>query len=168
GSMEHKIASDEAGRLHMCGNYYQEKRPVNFDFFWAECGEYYRLFGINMNSFEKYPFKNGFDTGDIIVLIGKKAEDIKIGDVIVFKSNQPDPIIHRVIKKWETEGEYHFQTKGDHNGNSIQGSFLNEIDIKKEQIIGKAVFRIPFLGYIKIWFVQLLDLLNLNMVKRLF
>ena len=33
---------------------------------------------------------------------------------------------------------------------------LGETNIKKEQIIGKAVLRIPFLGYIKILFTDII------------
>ena len=41
-----------------------------------------------------------------------KAGDVKIGDVIVFQSRKPYPIIHRVIRKDE-KGLWVFQTKGD-------------------------------------------------------
>jgi len=171
GSMEHKITNDGNSQLNMCGKFYQEKEKVNFDYFWTECGDFYKELNINKLEFQEFPFKNGFNTGDIIVLLGKKPEDIEIGDVIVFRANQPDPIIHRVVRIWQNEftGEYHFQTKGDHNAVSILSSKINEYDVTETQLIGKAVFKIPYLGNIKIWFVDLLRLLKLDRsVGRLF
>ena len=92
-----------------------------------------------------------------MILKGDDPEDIELGDIIVFQSLRPDPIIHRVIYKWENSGEYYFQTKGDNNRVSIRNAELDETKISEKHIIGKALFRIPYLGYIKIGFVNLLD-----------
>lgn len=162
GSMEHKIAPDAFGRFNLCSEHYDKPEPVNFDFFWKDCGGFYSGYNISKEEFSKFSFKNGFNTGDIIVLVGKKPKDIKVGEVIVFKANQPDPIIHRIINKWEDGGVYHFTTKGDHNSGIIMDPNIYEIDITQDRIIGKAIFRIPALGYIKIWFVQLLQTLHLD------
>ena len=35
---------------------------------------------------------------------------------------------------------------------------LDETSINEEQLVGKAVARVPLLGYIKIWFVELIKL----------
>ena len=85
-----------------------------------------------------------------MVLVGESPQNINIGDVLVFQSNLDNPIIHRVVKKWEVDGVYHFQTKGDNNKSSGEG--LNEIDISEDRVIGKAVFRVPYLGWLKIMF----------------
>ena len=112
-------------------------------------------------------FKNGFNTGDIMVLFGKDAPDIELGDIIVFRSNNGEPIIHRVINSSEKSGMYSFQTKGDHNANPIRSANLNEYDIGYEKILGKAVFRIPYLGWIKIVFFKGVSLL-VNQFQALF
>ncbi len=168
GSMEHK-----AVRGVICGKM-PEIYKEDFDNFWEVCGDYYSAYNINKENFSEYPFKNGFNTGDIIVLLGKKPKDIKVGDVIVFKgaiyNSKPDPIIHRVVDKKTVEEEYKeeyiFQTKGDHNAGAINGcesdGCIYESKITESQIIGKAVFRIPFLGYIKIWFVDFLRAVGLG------
>ena len=93
-------------------------------------------------------------TGDIIILKGTSPADLKLGDIIVFKANRPDPIIHRIVKKWKEDDSYYFQTKGDNNAMSINF----EERISKDNIIGKSLFKVPYLGYIKIWFVDLLNL----------
>jgi len=122
--------------------------------------DFYNKIGISKDDFMDFPFKNGFNKGDIMILKGVNAENVNVGEVIVFKDGKPDPFIHRVILKWK-DNSYHFQTKGDNNPSSIKTDYLDETNIKEEQLIGKAVFRIPFLGYIKIWFVELLSLFHI-------
>ena len=133
----------------------------DFENWWEKSGKWYASNGIGKEDFESFQLKNGFDKGDIIVLRGKNPKSIEIGDIIVFWSAKKDPIIHRVVKKWQEDSVYYFQTKGDNyrtNPVSIRNSVLDETRISQEQVVGNAVFRIPLLGYIKIWFVQLLGL----------
>ena len=129
-----------------------------FDKWWENAQKGY---SITKEDFMEFPLKNGFNKGDIIVLKGKKPENIKTGDVIVFWSNglkpetgNREPIIHRVVRKWEENRIYYFQTKGDNNPSSINSPFLDETRINQNQIVGNAVFRIPLLGYIKILFTE--------------
>ena len=132
-----------------------------FDDWWQKSSEWYLKNGITKENFEKFPLKNGFNKGDIMVLKGKNPENIEVGDVIVFWSAKKDPIIHRVVKKWKDSDIYYFQTKGDNyktNPAPIKNPLLDETNISQEQVVGKAVLKVPFLGYIKIWFVDLLNL----------
>ncbi|MBI3288938.1 MAG: signal peptidase I [Elusimicrobia bacterium] len=92
-----------------------------------------------------------------MVLQGKSAKDVKVGNIIVFWSAKKDPIIHRVVRKWQENGSYYFQTKGDNyktNPASIKTPFLDETRISEDKIVGSAILRIPLLGYIKIFFVE--------------
>ena len=73
--------------------------------------------------------------------------------IIVFRSYRKAPIIHRVVKK-NDDWKIALQTKGDNNADSIKNSALDETGIGNDVLIGKAVFRVPFLGYIKILFVD--------------
>jgi signal peptidase I len=137
------------------------EHPSSFDTFWETSGKWYEERGISKEEFSAFPMHNGFNKGDIMILYGSKPESVNLGDVIVFigaRSNpRPDPIIHRVIKKDETE-TLTFHTKGDNNPLPIDGCYgygcLYESDISSEQIIGKAFIRVPYLGYIKIWAVE--------------
>lgn len=140
----------------------------DFDTWWQNSEEYYSGIGIVKSSFEKFPLKNGFNKGDIMVLWRANPNNIKIGDVIVFISARtnpkPDPIIHRIIIIEENNGNTAYQTKGDNyitNRRQINACFpdgcIYESDIQQSQIIGKALFKVPYLGYIKIWFVDLLN-----------
>ena len=134
---------------------------MNFEEWWEENKDWYMENGINEEDFETSSFRNGFNKGDIMVLVGKDAENIEVGNVIVFRSSKKDPIIHRVVKKFEDDNDIYFQTKGDNNEDSIKNDALDETNIREDVIIGKAVLRVPFLGYIKIWFVDALKFLDL-------
>ncbi|MBI3026527.1 signal peptidase I [Candidatus Woesearchaeota archaeon] len=129
----------------------------NFDDWWRRSGSWYSDNGINKDSFSEFQLRGGFNKGDIMVLKGKKPENIEVGDVVVFWSQKKDPIIHRVVKKWQERGAYYFQTKGDNNQFPIKGPFLDETKVSHEQIVGKAVARIPMIGYVKIVFVGIID-----------
>ena len=133
----------------------------SFGDYWMNAGSWYESHGISQTDFRDFPMHNGFNKGDIMLLYGSK--DIEVGDIIVFlgaKENpRPDPIIHRVVAISEN-GVY--QTKGDNYRtnpdpiNSCSGSgCLYESDISEGQIIGKAFIRVPYLGYLKIWAVDM-------------
>jgi hypothetical protein len=120
--------------------------------------EFYSTYNISKSKFKEFRFDDGFRRGDIMVLRGSKPHELEIGDVLVFQSLRSDPIIHRIIKISNIDGKYIYQTKGDHNGQSIsQGGYLNEVYIQEDQLIGKAVFRFPYIGYIKIWFIDFVN-----------
>jgi len=159
GSMEHKtvypcIKMDNSGCIQknydyygMCGKSFEEKQDVDLNFFWETCGEWYsENTDITLNDFSDFKLKNGFNKGDIMVLRGIEPEKIQIGDTIVYTGTSSYPIIHRVVKIQEGNT---FITKGDHNSGS-------DSPINEKQIIGKAVFRVPLLGWIKIGFVKLI------------
>lgn len=145
GSMEHEGSFDEWWQSQA----YCKGSPCTQE-------QWYADHTVSKEIFEAYTFKNGFNKGDIMVLVGVEPKTIKTGDVIVFMSNQrSDPIIHRVmIISGDEASGYVFQTKGDHNVDSGEGLDTN---IQENNILGKAVFRIPYLGWIKIAAVSLLD-----------
>ena len=157
GSMEHAIVYEKPiGAYMICGKAFQTGTIVDLNSFWRYCGDWYeKNTDIKFSQFSEFPMNNGFNKGDIIILKGEKPENIKIGDVIVYQSGRPDPIIHRVVGKRAENGKYTFSTKGDHNPAQIIDSTLDETDISQKSIIGKSTVKIPFLGYIKIWFVEL-------------
>jgi signal peptidase I len=134
----------------------------SFNEWWNDQEDFYLKNNITDLDFQSYPFRNGFNKGDIMVLVGTDVEDIAVGDVIVYQAKRPYPIIHRVIDIRDTGGELYFQTKGDNNPDQIRDLYLDERNISSESYYGRAVFRIPWLGYIKIWFVEILDFVGLG------
>jgi signal peptidase I len=111
----------------------------------------YAHFGIDKVQFGSFKFTNGFDRGDLMVLSG--AQNANVGDILVY--NAPgfsDPIIHRIVaRRTGTDNKIILETKGDHNCG--QGPY--EQSITQDRVLGKAVLRIPWLGWIKIGFVNL-------------
>lgn len=134
-------------------------KKTDFDDWYKYHETYYNNYNITKNDFLKFPQKNGFRKGDILFIYGKRYESLDIGDVIVFEGGLIYPIIHRIINVTKENGEViNVQTKGDNNPYSINSSPLNEFSIKKDEYYGKAFFKIPYIGLIKIYLFKLLGL----------
>ncbi|MBI4448302.1 signal peptidase I [Candidatus Woesearchaeota archaeon] len=124
-----------------------EHDNIPFDSWWEQNNGWYVSNNFSKEQFISFP--NGFNTGDIMVLKWREPKDIKEGTVIVYSTERHVyPIIHRVTKKWVNDGEYFFQTKGDHNTGQ------DPEDISEKKVLGNAIFKIPMLGWIKIWFTE--------------
>jgi signal peptidase I len=183
GSMEHE--ADAAGMV--CGRPVPASYDASFNAFWDLCGDWYASRGIDRAAFEGFTLHRGFDKGDIMVILGPGRGSIDVGDVIVFRSREPYPIIHRVVAIDRSGEGVTYQTKGDHNPAQIvtyvvtdgrglvaachrEGApvrcseglpvtretpgaipILDETRVKGEDVIGHAVLRIPWLGWVRIW-----------------
>lgn len=87
--------------------------------------------------------------GDIVIWMPASIDDVRKGDIIVYKSIYGHLVIHRVVEK--TDGE--LITKGDANNYTDQaGPHVPEPMIKQERILGKVIMvknfplKIPFIG----------------------
>ena len=98
---------------------------------------------------KSWPLKSGLEKGDIALVVGYRNSDPVIGDIIVFNAGQQHPIIHRVVDIQSVSGKKFFFTKGDGNPDQLS---LDKM-ISRENIIGKAIIKIPKLGWIKLLFV---------------
>ncbi len=137
--------------------------PESFDNYWSTCGYWYDSRGVTKEQFDTFPFRDGFDKGDVILLWRANKENIQVGDILVFQGGKPQPIIHRVVKVWQEEGKYYYQTKGDHNSNS--GGGIPETKIGEERVYGKGLVRVPYLGWVKIIFVEMLRPLGIKIER---
>ena len=129
--------------IESCSMYHN----TGFDNWWKDNAAWYESQGITKAEFENFPFENGLNKGDIIFVWGKGA--YKQGDVIIFNAPTQYPIIHRLSSTSP------LSTKGD-NGFTNPGRLPNglEENIAQEKVIGKAVGRIPFLGWVKLIFFE--------------
>ncbi len=134
-----------------------EHHPSNFEAWWAKNEDFYLSRNITKFDFLRAPFHNGFRKGDIMVLTGADPGELEKGDVIVYQSGKPYPIIHRYVGTTRIGGKTYLMSKGDNNQRMIESSLLNERRIPPEALLGKAVIRIPLLGWVKIIAVNLLD-----------
>lgn len=85
---------------------------------------------------------------DMIINQRVKAYELKVGDIITFvsegKITEGLTITHRIIAITQNAtGEYLFRTKGD--ANETADDWL----VPEDNIIGKALIKIPFVGYIQ-------------------
>ena len=85
-----------------------------------------------------------FCVGDVAIIKKCNANDVTVGDVIQYKM-EGYTVVHRVIEKNQSKGEVTFITKGDNN-NSPDAKPVTE-----DQLIGKAIFKIKYIGYPAIW-----------------
>ncbi len=112
-------------------------------------------------------------TGDIVVAIRVPPEEIRVGDVIVFRALADNHlVIHRVIEVNVVGSNYYYVTKGDNN--IIPDNFVPSIEgalgIPYERVEGVVVgirvagklypLKIPLLGFIGIAFSGLSQVLG--------
>ena len=155
-SMEHGLHNDR-----LCGTQIFDF-PESFESYWQVCGSWYESNGVSKAEFMNFPFQNGFDKGDVIVLW--RPTNLEVGDVLVFAASKPQPIIHRVVKVYEEDNQIYYQTKGDHNADS-DSRYIQETKISQERIFGKGIIRIPYLGWLKILFVDAVKPLGINIQR---
>lgn len=98
---------------------------------------------------------------DAVVTMRVPESKIKLYDIITFLSQEIDtrgtPITHRIVGILETsDGEKAYRTKGDNNASEDRAL------IRQSEVLGKVLFRIPMIGYVKTflssrlgWFVAI-------------
>ncbi len=92
--------------------------------------------------------------GDLLFVMGREPENIKNGTIIdkdgdiifaYWPGAPADPIVHRVINKYQEGDTWYFETKGDANSIPDQGRR------SEDDIIGVVVGGIPYIGWVKIF-----------------
>lgn len=119
----------------------------------------------------------GEEDGDILILRGPDYYYDKGFDPIFWGNlEEGTPIIHRAIDKKKIGGKWYFKTKGDNNLVADGGyKFINKTDeydyvvivynssdviyISETEILGIVIFKIPYVGYIKLYFPVILAFL---------
>ncbi|MEG0026395.1 MAG: signal peptidase I, partial [Bacilli bacterium] len=89
--------------------------------------------------------------GDVIIIEKLKEDDLKklkVGDVLVHKKDK-ETVVHRIIEIKERYKKTTYRTKGDAN-NAADNYIIYESDI-----IGRAKFRVPLVGYPTVWLNQI-------------
>lgn len=115
---------------------------INFDAWWEQNALWYESQGMEYEDFATYPFRNGLNKGDVILVSGRGSSEV--GDVIIFNANYTYPIIHRLID------DSPLSTKGDNN----PGQLENEKDIPRDAVMGHSIARIPGVGWLKLIFFE--------------
>ena len=95
-----------------------------------------------------------FNMGDVTIIKKCNPNDVIVGDVIQYQM-EGYTVVHRVVEKKQNNGEVLFTTKGDNN------NVPDAHTVSEDQLIGKAIFRIKYIGYPAIW-LNLIQTENLN------
>lgn len=148
-SMDHyAIPIEGISQNNICGKIFEQSGFFDKDEYWNTCGEWYeKNTNITKQDFANFKLSNGFRKGDLIIIFGKTSDDIKVGDVIIFNAGRNHPIIHRVVSINP------IQTKGDHNPSQL----TEEQNIAGSQVIGFAVGKIPYVGWVKLGLTELIN-----------
>ena len=82
--------------------------------------------------------------GDVAVIKKCEANDVEEGDIIEYQM-EGYTVIHRIKSKTQKNGQFTFITKGDNNNTE------DSEPVSEEQLIGKVIFKVRFLGFPAIW-----------------
>ncbi len=105
-------------------------------------------------------FERTLHVGDLIIVQGVDPEDLNAeypnSDIIVFhRPNNPDElIVHRIAAEKVIDGKLYFNTKGDGNPINKWPNPISETEydpwglVSADQVVGKVVFRITYLGHV--------------------
>ena len=90
------------------------------------------------------------------LVIVSPESDIRIGDVVLYEvelSKKKYKVLHRVIDIKEKRGQIVYITKGDNR------RYADAWYVNRENIIGKLLFSLPYLGYVSYYGAHLLSLI---------
>ena len=137
--------------VESCSMYHKGNLFSDFDIWWNYQEDKYPEFIINKLDFQNFPMQNGFNKGDILLIVRANPEKLEVGNIIIFNGNQRNPVIHRIVDIKEINGRKVFSTLGDNN----RGQLEFEKEIIENQLIGKAVLKIvPYVGWVKLIFYE--------------
>ncbi len=104
-----------------------------------------RLVGINSYCVLSGSMEPEYPVGSLIYVKDVLPEEIEVGDVITFALSNETPATHRVIDI--DEESMLFYTKGDAND-------TEDAPVHFNNLIGRPVFKIPYLGYLAFYIQQ--------------
>jgi signal peptidase I len=137
--------------VESCSMYHQGNLLSNFDSWWQRHENKYSEFTINELDFQDFSLKNGFNKGDILLIVKADPKKLKVGNIIIFNAGQTNPVIHRIVNITDTKDGKIFSTIGDNNN----GQLSFESGITENMLVGKAVFKLaPYFGWVKLVFYE--------------
>jgi signal peptidase len=99
------------------------------------------LFPVHPTTVISGSMRPTLDVGDVVIVVKAPADTIKPGDIIQFREAEGVTTVHRVVQIQEIEGERVFITQGDANSEPDANPVI------PENVVGKAVFDIPKIGW---------------------
>jgi len=114
-------------------------------------------------------FTHTLHIGDLIIIQKLNPQDYNINypdsDIIVYQHPElannlgSTPIVHRIVARYEFNGTYYFQTKGDGNGEHWPANvsstqydshmlWTSGQGVSQDHVLGRVVMRIPYIGWV--------------------
>ena len=124
------------------------------------------IFGISLVVIENGPCPHSsmcpvYDQGDMFLIHKSAPENIELGDVTVYESENAFStgilIIHRVVNITVIDDDgsdkYYYRVSGDNKDSNQDIDQFNSTTslIPYENVVGKTVFLIPKVGYLRLW-----------------
>lgn len=98
------------------------------------------IFPIQPVSIATGSMEKELNVGDVVIIKKCNSNNVKVGDIIQYQMDGYT-VIHRIIEKKQKNGEFYFITKGDNN------NAPDKDEVKENQLIGKVIFKIKYIGY---------------------
>jgi signal peptidase I len=108
-----------------------------------------------------HPFNQTIHVGDMLIIQPINPAELKTNypnsDIIVYNTQSRGRIVHRIVSKIDVNGTLSFYTKGDGNGYNkwpstpVPAEYDSWSPVPQDQIIGKVVLRIPWVGHIALF-----------------
>ena len=102
------------------------------------------IFPIKPVSIASGSMQEELHIGDIAIIKKCNSNDVNVGDIIEYQM-EGYTVIHRIVAKNQSKGKFFFKTKGDNNEQPD-----TEV-VTEDQLIGKVIYKIRYLGYPAIW-----------------
>ncbi len=96
--------------------------------------------------------------GDIVFAYKPDPSDLHVGDIVIYRGVNSELVIHRIVDIRDVNGIKYYVTKGDNNNAPDYFQFEGKPGITYNRIEGKvleinnAVVKIPYIGYLSIWY----------------
>ncbi|MBE6794464.1 MAG: signal peptidase I [Ruminococcaceae bacterium] len=100
------------------------------------------IFGMSMYRTPYEDMEPEISAGEVVIIKEYAPEDIKYGDVVIYKDvRKNDFIIQQVSKEpYEKDGVYYFTTRG------LRPNSVDSIEFSEYELRGKVIYKVPFLG----------------------
>lgn len=99
-----------------------------------------RLFGYRVFAVRTASMESVYPVGSVVVIDSSQAEEIQQGDIISFVTDERLTVVTHRVAAVDTENRC-FYTKGDNNNTE------DESPVLFENLLGKVVFSVPYIGY---------------------
>lgn len=145
GAEDATAATEPASRFSLPSVSWVVTAVVGLLIFWSTFG----FFGYLPSFVPSQSMEPSLQVGAMVVTKDVEADDIRVGDVVLYKMPNRQRVLHRLIEiRTSEEGGREFIFKGDNN------NAADLMPVRDEQILGRLVFDVPKLGWVPLKFQQ--------------